>query len=187
MLPVIPNRQHLKKDRHQHSIPLNCNQLADRDANFNINSHKMNKELPIRIILESPPTGVDFGVQKGKGNQYETILKRRSNKDDLCFEFKILVKEPQKPLPDFSGPYVHGPLNERFIYINIGTSAGQVNSAWNRRLKIPLRDISFETINLLLADSSFTLETKIPGTGKDGGPNCATVKPFPGWHLVQGL
>jgi len=43
----------------------------------------MNQELSIRIILESPPTDVDFGIQKGSGNQYETILKQRSGKHDL--------------------------------------------------------------------------------------------------------
>ena len=147
----------------------------------------MNHDLPIRIILESPPTGVDFGVQKGKGNQYETIQKQRSNNNDLSFEFKISVNESQTSLPNFTGPYVQGPLNERFIYIDIGTYAGQIDSAWSRRLKIPLRDISSDTIKLLLTDSSFILETKVPGTGKDGGPNCATVKPFSGWHLISSL
>jgi Family of unknown function (DUF5990) len=147
----------------------------------------MNQELSIRIILESPPTGVEFGLQKGNGNQYETIQKQRSNNNDLCFEFKISVKESKTPLPDFKGPYVQGLINERFIYIDIGTYAGQGDSPWSRRLKIPLRDISPETIKLLLTDSSFTLQTKVPGTGKDGGPNCATVRPFSGWHLIPGL
>ncbi|MEO6719617.1 MAG: DUF5990 family protein [Ferruginibacter sp.] len=144
----------------------------------------MNQELPIRIILESPPVGVDFGIQKGNGSKYETVQKQRSNKKDLCFEFKVSVKESQPSLPYLAGPYVQGPSNERFIYIDIGTYAGQMDSVWSRRLKIPLRDISSETIKLLLADSSFILETKVPGTGKDGGPNCATVKPFSGWHLI---
>lgn len=143
----------------------------------------MNQELSIRIILESPPVGVDFGIQKGSGNTYETILKQRSSKEDLCFEFKILVKENQTALPDFKGPYVQGPSNARFIYVDIGTAAGQFDSVWTRRLKIPLSGISPETIQQMLADSSLVLETKVPGTGKDGGPNCATVKPFSGWHL----
>jgi hypothetical protein len=43
----------------------------------------MNQELFVRIILESPPIGVDFGIQKGSGNKYETILKQRSSKNDL--------------------------------------------------------------------------------------------------------
>jgi len=25
----------------------------------------------------------------------------------------------------------------------------------------------------------------IPGTGKDGGPSCATVKPIDGWKVVK--
>lgn len=143
----------------------------------------MNQEISIRIILESPPSGVDFAIQKGSGNNYETILKQRSGKEDLCFEFKITVKENQAASPDFKGPYVQGPSSERFIYVDIGTAAGQFDSVWTRRLKVPLRDISAETIQQLMTDSSLVLETKVPGTAKDGGPNCATVKPFPGWHL----
>ncbi|MDX2069516.1 MAG: DUF5990 family protein [Haliscomenobacter sp.] len=143
----------------------------------------MNQEIAVRIILESPPLGVDFAIQKGSGNNYETILKQRSAQEDLCFEFKIAVKENKAGLPDFAGPYVQGPANERFIYVDIGTAAGQFDSVWTRRLKVPLRDISAETIQQMLADSSLVLETKVPGTGKDGGPNCATVKPFPGWYL----
>ncbi|MEO6671172.1 MAG: DUF5990 family protein [Ferruginibacter sp.] len=146
----------------------------------------MNQELSIRIILESPPTGVDFGIQKGSGNKYETILKQRSNKNDLCFDFKISVRESKVSLYNFTGPCVHGPTNERFIYVDIGTAAGQVNSIWTRRLKVPLRDISTEMIKQILANSSLVLETKVPGTGRDGGPNCATVKPFPGWYLSSG-
>ena len=145
--------------------------------------NKMNQELSIRIILEGPPSGVDFGIQKGTGNNYETILKQRSSEKDLCFVFKISVQENKDSLPDFKGPFVQGPSSERFIYVDIGTAAGQFDSVWTRRLKVPLRDISTETIQQLLADASLVLETKVPGTGKDGGPNCATVKPFPGWHL----
>lgn len=26
---------------------------------------------------------------------------------------------------------------------------------------------------------------RVPGSAKDGGPNCATVKPFHGWSLVE--
>jgi hypothetical protein len=143
----------------------------------------MNQELSIRIILESPPPGVDFGIQKGSGNNYETILKQRSGKEDLCFEFNISVKEKQAASYNFTGPYVQGPSNERFIYVDIGTAAGQIDSVWTRRLKVPLSGISAETIQQLLADPALILETKVPGTGKDGGPNCATVKPFAGWHL----
>ncbi len=147
----------------------------------------MNQEVSLRIILQSPPPGVDFGVQKGSGSKYETIQKQRSGKDELCFDLTVSLKDTQKALPDFKGLYVHGTLSERFVYIDIGTCAGQIDSIWSRRLKIPLRNISSKMISLLLDDSSLILETKVPGTGKDGGPNCATVKPFPGWHIIQKL
>lgn len=147
----------------------------------------MNQELPVRIILESPPPGVDFGIQKGSGNNYETIIKQRSGKNDLCFEFKITAKESKSSLNNFTGPYVQGPSHEKFIYVDIGNAAGQVNSIWTRRLKIPLRDIQSETIRQLLADLSLVLETRVSGTGKDGTPNCATVKPFTGWYLSSSL
>ncbi len=147
----------------------------------------MKPEIPIRIILERPPAGVDFDLQKGRGKAYETIQKQRSDNNDLNFECRISVKESATAAPDFSGPFVHGPLHERFIYINIGTCAGQVDSVWSRRLKVPLRDISSKTIKSVLSDASLVLATKVPGTGKDGSPNCATVKPFPGWQLMRGL
>jgi hypothetical protein len=147
----------------------------------------MNHEISLRIILENPPPGVVFGIQKGNGSQYETIQNQRSGNKDLCFDIKVPVKDAQTNRPKFSGPFVHGPVNERFVYIDIGTCAGQLDSAWSRRLKIPLKDISTDTIANLLADSSCILEIRVPGTGKDGGPNCATVKPFPGWRLISGL
>src|SRR5215217_4849963 len=126
----------------------------------------MSNELSVRIILQSPTAGVDFGIQKGSGNKYETILKQRSSEKDLVFEFTISVKDGKTSSYNFTGQYVHGPANERFIYVDIGTAAGQINSVWTRRLKVPLRDIPPATINQLLADPSLLLETKVPGTGK---------------------
>jgi hypothetical protein len=143
----------------------------------------MNQQVSLRIILESPPANVDFGIQNGKGNDYETIQKQRSVGKDLRFEFAVTVKWNKDGLPNFLGPVVQGPTNERFIYIDIGTYAGEVNSIWSRRLKIPLRGISADTINRLLLNPELKLQAKVPGTGKDGGPSCATVKPFDGWHI----
>lgn len=145
----------------------------------------MNRELAVRITLERPPSGIDFGVQKGSGHTYETILLQKSGEGNLSFAFTIVLKKNKAGLPDFAGLCVQGPPNERFIYIGIGKAAGEVNSVWSRRLKVPLSGISPEMIEQLLADSSLILETSVPGTGKDGGPNCATVKPFPGWKLSR--
>jgi hypothetical protein len=141
------------------------------------------QSITFQVILQTPPAGVDYGIQKGSGNSYETIQKQRSTGKDLQFEFSITVKTGKDNAPDFSGAIVQGKRGERFIYIDIGTYAGQQDSIWGRRLKIPLTAITAGSIKKLLADTGLKLVSKVQGTGKDGGPNCATVKPFDGWHL----
>lgn len=142
----------------------------------------MNREVPLRIILEKPLAGVLYGIQKGKGNNYETIQKQMSNSSDLIFELSVEVKYDKSNNPVFLGPFVQGSPQERFIYIDIGTYAGQRNTPWSRRLKIPFTGISKSTVEKL--SSGNMLVTKVPGIGKDGGPNCATVKPFGGWKIT---
>jgi hypothetical protein len=145
---------------------------------------KMERELGLRIVLEKPPAGVDFGLQKGRGRAYETIQKQTSQAKDLYFEFTVQVKAGSNAdMPTFLGPLVQGPPSERFVYIDIGTYAGQTNSCWSRRLKIPLSGITRVMIDRLVDDSQAVIEARVPGTGRDGGPTCGTVKPFSGWKL----
>jgi hypothetical protein len=139
--------------------------------------------LRLQITLQSPPAGVDFGLQKGSGHFYEVVATQRSGTGDLHFELMIEVKgdSGKEPMPDFKGPFVQGPKLGRFIYINIGKSARQFDSEWSRRLKIPLTGITWAMLEKAAANETPTLRTVVPGTAKDGGPNCATVKPFAGW------
>jgi hypothetical protein len=144
----------------------------------------MERELTLLIVLEKPPAGVDFGVQKGHGNDYETLQTQRSKDQDLQFEFVVRVREGKDGQPNFLGPFAQGPANARFVYIDIGTYAGQKNTPWSRRLKIPLTGISWQMVEKA-SSSSHLMETRIPGTGRDGGPTCGTVKPFDGWKLKR--
>jgi len=138
----------------------------------------MERELTLHIVLERPPRGVDFGLQKGRGSNYETVQTQTFEGFDLEFEFSVGVKAGNGNVPVFVGPFVQGPPQERFVYIDIGTCAGQADSCWSRRLKIPLFGITTKMIS-----REGILEVRVPGTGKDGGPTCATVKPFDGWKL----
>jgi hypothetical protein len=142
--------------------------------------------LTLHIVLQTPPAGVDFGLQKGSGNNYETVQIQHSKGQDLHFNLTVESKgDNQKDqLPDFKGPFVQGPVMSRFIYIDIGTYAGTANALFGRRLKIPLTGITWEMIDQLKTDAKAVLKTQVPGTGKDGTPNCATVKPFDGWKVV---
>jgi len=137
-----------------------------------------------RIILLNPTEGVEFGLQKGSGNNYETIQKQVAEKGNLHFDFTAEVRMGKDGTYSFYGPFVQGPPAVRFVYIDIGTAAGQRSSAWSRRLKIPLTDISKELLKEVLNGSDILLETTVPGIGRDGGPNCGTVKPFNGWHQI---
>lgn len=144
----------------------------------------MERQVTLRVIVESPPTDVDFGVQEGHGNEYKTIQKQRFTKQDLRFEFPIRVKEGKDGQPNFLGSFAQGPANQRFIYLDIGTCAGQTNTPWSRRLKIPLAGITWPMIEQA-SDASHIIEVRVPGTGKDGGPTCGTVKNFSGWMLSR--
>jgi len=143
------------------------------------------REVGFRIILQKPPAGVDFGLQMGKGANNVTVQKQRSKGTDLRFEFTLAVVTAQKGgLPDFRGPGVQGRPGERFVYLDIGRYAGQTNSPWGRRLKVPLAGSTQALVARASADPGAILETRVPGTGRDGGPSCATVKPFDGWKLT---
>jgi len=136
-------------------------------------------EVTLRIVLQQPPPGVDFGLQKGRGRIYETVQKERSKGEDLAFNFAVTVKTGKDGSPDFVGPFVQGPSGERFVYIDIGTCAGQTNTHWSRRLKIPLSGITREMVN-----AKVLLLARVPGTGTDGGPSCAYAwRPrIPAWQ-----
>lgn len=141
-------------------------------------------DLTLRIVLEQPTKDADFGLQSGHGKAYEIVQKQRSNGKDLKFELTIPVKPGRNDdLPHFSGPFVQGPAGDKFVYINIGTYAGQTDTPWSRRLKIPLTKITWDMIK-----SGRVLEAHIPGTDRDGGPSCASewrkrINPDWGWQL----
>lgn len=142
----------------------------------------------LRIVLVDPTPGVDFGIQEGKGNDYKTISVQRSKAANLVLECTINVKGNRADgPPNFCGPISQGPPTGRFIYVDIGKSAGQFDSCWQRRIKIPLETITWEMIDSVLEKPKRLLQATIPGTGKDGGPSCATVKPIDGWKVVKSV
>jgi hypothetical protein len=71
----------------------------------------------------------------------------------------------------------------RFIYIRVGQLAGESSSPWSRRMKIDIHDIANDLLDRA-ADGGGVIETTVIGTGKDGTPACATVRPT-GWRIVE--
>jgi hypothetical protein len=141
----------------------------------------MARELTLRIVIEQPPSGVDYALQKGSGSGYHTVQNQRSKGKDLAFEFQPSIKAGASDgTANLGGPFIQGPPRQRFVYLNIGTYAGQADSFWSRRLKVPLDGITSQMIH-----SGGVLEARIPGTARDGSPACATVKDFESWKRVD--
>jgi hypothetical protein len=147
----------------------------------------METEIRLQITLIKPTPGVYFGLQKGAGNNYQTVQKQQASSGDLIFNFAIKIKGDQTKdeSPRFSGEFVQGPAGGKFVYLDIGAAAGQTGCPWSRRLKIPLTGIGWKDIKSLASVPGSFFTTSVAGTGKDGGPNCATVKPFSGWKVTK--
>jgi hypothetical protein len=143
------------------------------------------RDIVVRIVLISPPVGVDYGIQRGKGSDYETLyLQRPTNpRAQIVFDVPITVTETEGGL-NFSGPFVQGKTGDRFLYVDIGKYAGQRNTTWARRMKVPLGNITLALVEQA-SKSGKAIETRIPGTAKDGSPTAAsTAKIQSAWALV---
>ena len=145
----------------------------------------MEFDLPLRIIVVAPPADCDFGLQKGRGTKYEVVSKQRSTGGDLQFELTLRVKENEATgAPNFLGPFAQGTPHDRFFYLGIGEYAGQKNTPWSRRAKIPLRSIDWELIEKVRLRPGGRLEARYAGSDRHGAPTCATVKLLEGgWQV----
>jgi hypothetical protein len=148
----------------------------------------MHAEVPMRPVLIAPPGGVDFGIQQGRGSQYETLYVQQGHGGDVTLDFPLRLKDPNgKGPPDFEGPVVQGPPGGRFVYVDVGTYAGQKNTTWSRRMKIPLEGITWTLIREVLGSPGLRLSARVAGRTRDGGPNCASVKPHDGWRVAGAI
>ena len=141
-------------------------------------------ELPLWVTLVRPPSGVQFCVQSKTAADLEQ--KKVSTGEDLSFDFLIRVAPGESGSPRFLGPYTHGPPSARFVYLCVGTLAGQADSCWTRRVKVPLSGITAALAKRIHGSDNGRLVARVWGTGRDGGPVCASVKLLDdGWRLME--
>ena len=133
----------------------------------------MKHEIPFRIIVDAPLTGVKTRVQKGKDELLEPSSILGSS---VCFEFEISVDVDGGGPLNFLGKFAQGPKDSRFVYVNSGTYAGQFETGWARRAKLSLMSITKQQIQNVIENRGSFMETTMPGVGRDGGPTCARVK-----------
>jgi len=146
-------------------------------------------EIPLRITLHRVPAGVAFALQRGKSGVHgdvQLVQPTRRDFDSLSFDFSVRVEQAKKGArPRFLGEFTQGPPDKRFVYVNSGRSAGQADTLWNRRAKIPLTTISVASIDKVRAKPDTILEIEIEGTGRDGGPVCASLLSSTEWRPVR--
>jgi hypothetical protein len=144
----------------------------------------MDRELPIRIVVLRVPPGVTFAIQRGKN---ELLPPSRATDESLIFDLRVRVSERKGGgSPTVLGPYAHGKPDDRFIYLNSGTMAGQTESCFTRRAKIKTGGITWKLVEQTLGTAGAVLETQIEGRAGDGGPCCATVPLLGGWKVSRG-
>jgi hypothetical protein len=141
---------------------------------------RMKVEIPFTVVVKDPLPGVAMQVQRGKN---ELLPPRSSSQDSLVFNFEISV-DLSADAPNFLGKYSQGPKQDRFVYVNSGTYAGQKETCWARRAKLSLMSISREQVEEALSSPKARIEATMSGTGSDGGPTCATVKNLV-WTVVK--
>ena len=134
------------------------------------------KEIRARLVIEQPVAGVLHSLQEGDDAPLDP--KRSQAGEALSFDFPLRIA----PGPKVFGPQVRreGPVR-RFVYVRIGTAAGDRVSPWTRRMKIDIHDIDPALLDAAVAGG--VLEGTINGTAKDGSPACATIRPV-GWRVV---
>lgn len=128
-------------------------------------------EIRARIVIEQPVRNVPHSLQGKDGTPIDP--KRSRDGNPLCFDFPLRIG----PGPKYFGDQVRreGP-ERRFIYVCIGQRAGDCASPWSRRMKIDVHDTDQRTIDRALSGEG-VLELRVNGTGPDGTPACATIKP----------
>ncbi len=143
----------------------------------------MSQEITLEIVLQDPVDGAMYGLQKGKGSDYETVQAQLGKGHNLTFALVVSVKQAGGSGITLGGPFVQGSPGNRFIYIGIGSYAGQIGAPWNGRMKIPLPEASFQYMILNGGENGWSCT--VAGRTEDGKPVFATVKPFGGWIMSE--
>ncbi|WP_306003973.1 DUF5990 family protein [Brevundimonas sp. C43] len=132
--------------------------------------------ITLRLTIADPVAGVAYSLQDKVNMPVEP---RIASADPISFDAPVTLSGDGR----LTGPFVRREgATRRFVYIAIGTSAGQHASEWSRRAKIDVHDIPADL--LAQARQGEVLEVVLPGRAKDGGPACATVRPIRAWRAI---
>jgi hypothetical protein len=137
--------------------------MLPSSASISVASKEQLRPLRLAIVCAEPPAvrepEATFGLQDK--NKHLQAGEPQAN-GALRFACEIGVRRhPQTGAPDFAGPYVHGPLGERFLYLSLQDLR---TGSWIRRIKVMLAGISWELIEAASALPDVWLAARVIGT-----------------------
>jgi hypothetical protein len=135
-------------------------------------------EVRARIVIERPVPGVLHSLQD---NDAPLDPKASQAGEPLAFEFPLRIERTANGAKFFGKQVRREGLMRRFVYVRVGTAAGQRMSPWTRRMKIDIHDIEPSLLDAAIAGG--VLEGTVCGTAKDGSPACATIRPVT-WRVA---
>lgn len=132
--------------------------------------------ITLRLTINDPMPGVCYSLQGKDGEPVDAVT---ATEAPLSLDASVTLNDDNR----LTGPFVRreGP-DRRFVYIGIGKHAGDPESSWDRRAKIDVHDIPADLLDA--ARQGRTLEVRLPGRARDGGPACATVRPLEPWKAL---
>ena len=139
------------------------------------------KHIVIRVICVDPPLSDNtdttrFGVQDKDKN---LVTGDKNSTGALVFNVELDVKQHADDTPNFTGTYAHGNRAERFLYLTLMTLQG---GSWDivKRIKIPLKTITWKQVQSVIEDDSKILRVKV------GGQSSGTVPLLDdGWSVIS--
>lgn len=174
------------------------NTLSSRTQQVHRGARGGESERPVRlrIVCKAPPDpdhhGAIFGLQDNSSTaQWSLHAGSRKPNGDFVFDCEARVRPKARTGdPNFLGDFVHGKPDERFLYLSwrpkdcLPVPPAMGSPRWQRRMKIHLSTITRELLEEAM-QSGGVLEATVEGTGKDGGPNCASVPLLGGGWTVR--
>ena len=138
-------------------------------------------ELPIRIVVEDPVPGLAVALQRGQAAKAALVAPASRSADAVTFDLEVTVDGVLADgRPRLLGAWVQGPPAARFVYLSVGKHAGQPDSPWGGRVKVPLGGLGWAEIEGLPPGGR--LVARIAGRSPKGGPALASVQLLaPGW------
>lgn len=133
-------------------------------------------QVTLEITCLRPPTG-GFGLQD-KNQRLQPPA--RAVGEAAVFRCQVRAKPAAASgPPNFSGDFAHGTPQERFLYLGLRAGAGP-ESAWIKRIKVPLKSITWEQVEAAARHADARLTCTVDGGGS------GTVKlTSGGWQVVR--